>query len=79
MAFASGYYKTSYAADMGIVDTKARWAALGALLAGLLVFPGVASPFLLDLANQVFIALIAAVALMLLTGVAGQISLGTPV
>ena len=42
----------------------------------LLAFPFLASPFLLDLANQVFLAGIGAIALMLLTGYAGQISLG---
>ncbi len=76
MAFASGYFKTSYFADLQIVETRRRWMALVALLTGLLIFPMLATPFLLDLGNQVFIAIIGAVALMLLTGVAGQISLG---
>src|SRR5262245_53505732 len=48
-------------------------AACVVALAGL---PFLASPFLLDLANQVFLATIGALALMLLTGYAGQISLG---
>ena len=39
-------------------------------------FPLIASPFQLDLACQVFLASIGALALMLLTGYAGQISLG---
>jgi branched-chain amino acid transport system permease protein len=76
MAFASGYFKTSYREDLTIVETKTRWAALIVLLGGLAAYPLVASPFLLDLANQVLIALIGAIALMLLTGFAGQISLG---
>ena len=76
MAFASGYFKTSYGADLTIVETNTRWVALLVLLAGLAAYPLVASPFLLDLANQVLIALIGAIALMLLTGFAGQISLG---
>lgn len=76
MAFASGYFKTSYRADLCLVETKGQWAALIVLLAGLVIYPAVASPLLMDLANQVFIALIGAVALMLLTGFAGQISLG---
>ncbi|MFX4593022.1 branched-chain amino acid ABC transporter permease, partial [Acinetobacter baumannii] len=42
----------------------------------LLAVPAFASPFVLDLFAQVFIASIAALALMLLTGIAGQISLG---
>ena len=76
MAFASGYYKTSYRQDMSIVETRARWVCLGLLAVGLGIFPFLASAFFLDLANQVFLALIGAVALMLLTGYAGQISLG---
>ncbi len=43
----------------------------------LVTLPFVASPFLLDLANQVLLACIGALALMLLTGFAGLISLGT--
>jgi branched-chain amino acid transport system permease protein len=76
MAFASGYFKTSYAKDLAIVETRGRWISLVLLMLGLVVFPFFASPFFLDLATQVFLALIGAVALMLLTGYAGQISLG---
>ena len=42
----------------------------------LLVFPFIASTFYLDLATQVLLASIGALSLMLLTGYAGQISLG---
>jgi branched-chain amino acid transport system permease protein len=52
-----------------------RW-ALAALVAVLAGFPFLASPFMLDLANQVFLASIGSLALMLLTGYAGQVSLG---
>lgn len=45
-------------------------------LLGLLLFPMIAGPFQLDLANQFLLAGIGALALMLLTGFAGQISLG---
>ena len=45
-------------------------------MALLAAFPFLASAFLLDLANQFFLASIGAVALMLLTGYAGQVSLG---
>jgi branched-chain amino acid transport system permease protein len=44
-----------------------------AVLAG---FPAVASQFQIDIANQIFLASIGALSLMLLTGYAGQISLG---
>jgi branched-chain amino acid transport system permease protein len=46
------------------------------LTVALLAFPIVASPFLIDLASQAFLAMVGALALMLLTGYAGQVSLG---
>jgi len=76
VAFASGYFKTSYAADLSLVETRARWVCLIIFFAGLTLFPFVASAFLLDIVTQIFLALIGATALMLLTGYAGQISLG---
>jgi branched-chain amino acid transport system permease protein len=76
MAFASGYFKTSYSADLSLVETRARWVCLMALIVGLLIFPFFASAFFLDIANQIMLALIASIALMLLTGCAGLISLG---
>ena len=50
--------------------------ALFAFAAVLVGTPFVVSPFLLDLCCQVFLAAIGALSLMLLTGYAGQISLG---
>jgi branched-chain amino acid transport system permease protein len=76
MAFASGYFKTTYRKDLSLVETRSRWVCLTLLMVGLILYPLYASAFLLDLANQVLLALIGAVALMLLTGYAGQISLG---
>ena len=73
---ASGYFRTGYAQDLSLVETRTERMSLGVLLAALLAFPFVASPFYLDLANQVFLACIGALALMLLTGYAGQVSLG---
>jgi branched-chain amino acid transport system permease protein len=55
---------------------RSRWRLAVAVVA-LAVLPFVATPFLLDLANQVLLASIGALALMLLTGFAGLISLGT--
>ena len=46
-------------------------------VAALAVFPFAASRFHLDVANQIFLAVISALGLMLLTGYAGQISLGS--
>ena len=66
-----------YAQELDLFGTpRARWKLAVALVA-LGVLPFVASPFLLDLANQVLLACIGALALMLLTGFAGLISLGT--
>jgi len=76
MPFASGYFKTTYRSDLSLVETRTRWVLVVLLMAGLVVIPFFASPFLLDLASQVYLAFIGAVALMLLTGFAGQISLG---
>lgn len=76
MPFASGYFRTSYRSDLSLVETRARWGLLLVLMAGLVVLPFFASPFLLDLASQVYLSFIGAAALMLLTGFAGQISLG---
>jgi branched-chain amino acid transport system permease protein len=73
---ASGYFRTSYRQDLKLVETGLERWSLAILLLGLLAFPLFASPFQLDLANQVFLAAIGAIALMLLTGYAGQISLG---
>jgi branched-chain amino acid transport system permease protein len=73
---ASGYFRTSYARDMALLDTRAQRVAAGVFLVLALALPIVDAPFLLDLANQVLLAVIGSVALMLVNGVAGQISLG---
>jgi branched-chain amino acid transport system permease protein len=73
---ASGYFRTDYAQNLRLIQTRTEWAALAALAVALAAFPFLASPFLLDLANQVWLACIGALALMLLTGYAGQVSLG---
>jgi branched-chain amino acid transport system permease protein len=72
----SGYFRVRYAEDVALLDTSAQKAWFALLAAALALFPFVAGPFALDLANQVLLASIGAVALMLLTGYAGQISLG---
>jgi branched-chain amino acid transport system permease protein len=76
MPFASGYFRTSYARDLRLVDTRTQITGIVALVAIVAAFPFFAGPFLLDLANQFFLAVVGAVALMLLTGVAGLVSLG---
>ncbi len=76
MPNASGYFRTGYPQDMRLLDTRAERICFGVFAIILLAFPFGASPFVLDLANQVALAIIGAVALMLLTGYAGQVSLG---
>lgn len=73
---ASGYLRTSYADDHKLIETRLEWSALAVAVSALLAFPVFASTFLLDLATQVLLASIGAFALALLTGYAGQISLG---
>ena len=65
--------------NMAVIGLKAFPAALVGgldLIVLLALVPLVASPFHLDIASQIFIAAIGALALMVLTGIAGQISLG---
>ena len=73
---ASGYFRTDYGQDLALLETKLERVSLAVLMVALLVFPAVASPFLIDLASQAFLAIVGALALMLLTGYAGQVSLG---
>lgn len=76
MPFASGYFRTNYNQDLRLVDTRTERFFLWVLIAWLAIYPFLATPTLLDLANQVLLASVGAIALMLLTGFAGQISLG---
>jgi branched-chain amino acid transport system permease protein len=73
---ASGYFRTGYPQDLALIQTRAERISLAVFLAVLAALPFLASPFMLDLACQVFLAAIGALSLMLLTGYAGQISLG---
>jgi branched-chain amino acid transport system permease protein len=61
---------------MALLRTRLERVSLAGLALALLAFPLVATPFQLDLASQVFLASVGALSLMLLTGYAGQISLG---
>lgn len=73
---ASGYFRTTYAADAALVQTRTEKIFLLLFLIALAVLPFAAGPFILDLACQFLLASIGALSLMLLTGYAGQISLG---
>jgi branched-chain amino acid transport system permease protein len=76
MAWGSGALRTTYEADMALVDSRPRRIALALFGLALLALPVVASRFVLELASQVALAAIGALALNLLTGMAGQVSLG---
>jgi branched-chain amino acid transport system permease protein len=76
VALGGGYFKTSHEADLAVVDTRLRRTALAVLVLALLVLPRVASSLVLDLASQAALAAVGALALNVLTGLAGQISLG---
>jgi branched-chain amino acid transport system permease protein len=73
---ASGYFRTRYGQDLALLQTRAERISFTLFLLVLAGFPFVASPLALDLACQVFLASVGALSLMLLTGYAGQISLG---
>lgn len=72
----SGYFRTRYSEDSALLETRTQKFWLAVLLACLAAYPFVASVLWLELANQVLLASVGALALMLLTGYAGQISLG---
>lgn len=73
---ASGYFRTDYAQDLGLTQTRLERVSLLVFAVMLAAFPSLATAFYLDLACQVFLAAIGSLSLMLLTGYAGQISLG---
>ncbi len=73
---ASGYFRSNYGQDLALLQTRRERTSLALLALALIVFPFLASAFYLDLACQVFLAAVGALSLMLLTGYAGQISLG---
>ncbi len=76
MPRASGYFRTDYAQDLALTQTRLERASLLVFAVMLAAFPFLVTAFYLDLACQVFLAAIGALSLMLLTGYAGQISLG---
>src|SRR6266478_2382940 len=74
-----GQFKTSYRADEAIFPiSQDRWLALAALALAYLVIPAVASEYwLLTIMIPFLVYGLAALGLNLLTGYAGQVSLGT--
>ncbi len=71
-----GDFKDSYVADEAVFKTPTVRFWMGGLFAALLIFPFVAGNYWLYMANLVGVAIVAAVGLNILTGFAGQISLG---
>jgi len=76
MAVYPGYFRTTYASILVVRQTLFQRTRLALLLIALAVFPAVTSGRLLDIAITVTIAVPGAVALNLLTGMAGRVSLG---
>jgi branched-chain amino acid transport system permease protein len=72
----SGVFHTTYEADMGLRTTPPERVRISLFTVAVLVFPFVASPYALTLANQIAIATVGAIGLNILTGYTGQISLG---
>jgi len=57
---ASGYFRTRYAQDLALIQTRLEGAALAVLALALALVPFFAGAFYLDLACQVFLAAIGA-------------------
>jgi branched-chain amino acid transport system permease protein len=76
MARVTDYLHTRYEQEFALIRLRPQARALALFCVFLVAFPFIASPFLIDLADQVLLASIGAMSLMLLTGYAGQISLG---
>lgn len=76
MAVPAGHYQTTYLGDMARRKTAFQKARLVALILSLVALPFVISPHYLNITTSIALAVPGALALSLLTGVAGQISLG---
>ena len=72
----TGHYKTRYTADEGIWSTWPKQAGLVAALVALAVLPLIANNYVLLLAGQIAIFVIAVVGLNVLVGYTGLMSLG---
>lgn len=72
----SGYYKTNYRDDMALLDTPYRKIFLVLLVVIAAAMPAFVSDSVVYILNLMLISIMGALALNLLTGYAGQISLG---
>src|SRR5512147_2368868 len=76
MTRAAGVLDVRYGTEMAVLRTPSQWGALAVLFMGLAVFPLVAERSSVIAVIQMAIWLVAAHGLNLLTGYAGQISIG---
>ena len=76
MATTTGVYHTSYSADLALRHTRLEHVRLVFALAVVVALPFYASPFWLNVLDQIGIAIIGAIGLNILVGYTGQISLG---
>ena len=72
-----GDFRQTYAEDMSLFESPLPRVLLAGLLVFLLVLPQFATTYWLDVLNRIFIAIIAAAGLNVVTGYTGLISLGT--
>lgn len=72
----SGNYNVSYSQELSIFRTRNQRILFGVLIAGLIAFPFIAGTYFVYILNFVFIAIIGALGLNILTGYTGQVSLG---
>jgi branched-chain amino acid transport system permease protein len=72
-----GDFRQSYAEDMALFESPLPRVLLTGLLVFLLVLPQFATTYWLDVLNRIFIAIIGAMGLNVVTGFTGLISLGT--
>lgn len=70
------HFVESYATHVALSDNPVTWTWVAVFLAALLIFPAVASTYLIAMATTVGIAAVGAIGLNILTGSTGLISLG---
>ena len=71
-----GVFHTTYTSDIALRRVPAERLRLGLFVIVVIAFPFLASPYWLNLANQIAIATVGAIGLNILVGYTGQISLG---
>src|SRR6266542_5736720 len=76
MAATTGVYHTSYSADLALRHTRVEHVRLLLAAAVVVALPFYASPFWLNVLDQIGIAIVGAIGLNILVGYTGQISLG---